>query len=144
MTTETTVLPSLDEIRAMLAKLSASGVDVKKLAKESETDKPTLQSITFDAIVAGALAGNTMTDSVTKAVTAKAREVGLLKDNEEAKAANVQTLIRYAGAYDAAMVRAGYEWSKKVDTAPSDTPPEPQPDDVVSGAYVQARGKDKK
>lgn len=129
--------PTLEQLQAMLAQFNAA--EVKALLKKVETEKPTMLSVTMDAIVAGALANDLKTDTVSKAVTAKAREHGLLEANEDATQSSVAQLIRHTRAFDDAMSRAGYEWTKKAapeapaapetgdSTPPANNAPSPPP-----------------
>lgn len=104
---------------------------VAKAAKQAKTEAPTMLSVTMDAIAAAALAGAVITKDVADKATVNARAAGLLKPDEEATHSSVAQLIRHASAYDAAMTRAGYEWSKRetVSSEPSEpaTAPEAAP-----------------
>lgn len=116
--TDTTKKLSLDELKALMAGFSAS--ELKAALKAVDTSKPTLLSLTMDAILSAGLAGPVITDAIAKTVTAKARECGVLTADESATQSSVSALIRYVAAYDAALTRAGYEIAK-TPTVASDT-----------------------
>lgn len=101
---------TLDELKAAMAQFSAA--DLKAAVKATTENKSTLLSVTMDCIAQAAIAGNVVSADVTKMVTARAREANVLKSDEEASATSVAQLIRHAQAYDSAMARAGYEWTK--------------------------------
>lgn len=136
-TTTTNAAPTLDQLKAMLAGFSAA--DVKKLLKETEANKPTMLSLTCEALVTAQLAGPVLSAEVTKATTVLARAADLLKTDEDANASSVAQIIRICAAHDAAMIKAGYQWSKKEAPAPVVEPVVP-----VNGAPVEPAKDDDK
>ena len=104
MTTENL---SLADLQKLLSNFKAA--DVKAMLKQIEAAKPTALSLTMDAIVTATLAGTVITANVHKTVCEKAAEHGMDSPQQSSTAA----LIRYAKAFDDAMVRAGFGWSKK-------------------------------
>src|SRR3954468_19798728 len=103
MTTEN-AKPSLDQLKALLAQFSAA--DVKKLLTETEKAKPTLLSVTMDAIVSATRAGSVLTDNVVTDVTTRAIAANVLEDGKKAQPSSVASLIRYYKAAVDAIGRA--------------------------------------
>lgn len=102
--TDTNAKPSLEALKALLAQFSAA--DVKKLLTETEKAKPTLLSVTMDAIVSATRAGSVVTDNVVTDVTTRAIAAKVLDADEKAQPSSVASLIRYYKAAVDAIGRA--------------------------------------
>lgn len=124
MTTETN--DKLTQLRELLAGMSAK--DVKAIMATMAAEKPTALSVTADCYFAASVAGDTMTETIAKAVNAKCTEHGL----EEPAATSTAALVRYFKALDAATKRAGYVIVK--DTPAPTTDADREADATVTSA----------
>lgn len=126
---------SATDLLAALVK-SIPAADMKAALKKAEAEKPTLLSLTMDAIVSAAIAGQVITDNVCKAVTESGRACGVLTETESAATSSVGALIRYANAYDAALKRAGLDIVKHDAEAPASLTCEGVPIEGESGVVI--------